>query len=79
MDSKQWRDLELNTTENLKPILLSLCFHYLVNEKTPKNRAINRVTNFHARNGAILEQINWLGNPSEKGLEESAGIMVTFT
>ena len=33
---------------------------------------------FHLRNGARLERINWLGDRSEKGLRESAGLLVNY-
>jgi malonyl-CoA decarboxylase len=29
-------------------------------------------------NGARLERINWLGNPTAKGMAESFGIMVNY-
>ena len=36
------------------------------------------VSRFHIGNGAILEKINFLGNESEKGLNESLGLMVNY-
>jgi malonyl-CoA decarboxylase len=36
------------------------------------------VARFHLGNGAGLERINWLGDISEKGLAESAGLMVNY-
>jgi malonyl-CoA decarboxylase len=36
------------------------------------------VARFHLRNGARLERINWLGDVSEKGLRESAGLLVNY-
>jgi malonyl-CoA decarboxylase len=29
-------------------------------------------------NGARLERLNWLGNPAERGIAESYGIMVNY-
>jgi hypothetical protein len=36
------------------------------------------VARFHLHNGARLERINWLGDRSDKGLRQSAGIMVNY-
>jgi malonyl-CoA decarboxylase len=36
------------------------------------------VGRFHLNNGARLERINWLGDPSQKGLRESLGLMVNY-
>jgi malonyl-CoA decarboxylase len=36
------------------------------------------VARFHLKNGAILERINMLGNPSDKGMERSLGTMVNY-
>lgn len=76
LEDRAWVD-DLTLRESLKPLLVSLCYFYLVEEKYAKKQALNRVANFHLRNGALLENINWLGNTSAKGLNESAGIMVS--
>ena len=33
---------------------------------------------FHLGNGARLERINWLGDPSAKGLAELFGLLVNY-
>ena len=33
---------------------------------------------FHLGNGARLERLNWLADTSDKGLSESAGLMVNY-
>ena len=38
----------------------------------------NMVARFHLGNGARLEQINWLGNTAERGIDESYGLMVNY-
>jgi len=40
--------------------------------------AFDPVANFHFRNGARLESINWLADPSKKRLTQSYGIMVNY-
>ena len=36
------------------------------------------VARFHLGNGARLERINWLADPSPKGLAQSFGVMVNY-
>jgi malonyl-CoA decarboxylase len=63
--------------ENLKPLLMHLCAFYLLNAKRG-DEPLDSVARFHLRNGATLERINWLGDRSEKGLRESAGLLVNY-
>jgi len=63
--------------DDLKPLLMHLGAFYLLNAKrgdVPRDS----VARFHLRNGASLERINWLGDRSEKGLRESAGLLVNY-
>jgi malonyl-CoA decarboxylase len=62
----------------LKAPLLRLAARYLLNEKTPRGRALDGVAHFHLSNGARLERLNWLGDLSPKGLQQSAGIMINY-
>jgi len=52
--------------------VLKLCARYLTGEGR------DPVAKFHLGNGARLERINWLGNPTPKGMAESFGIMVNY-
>lgn len=61
----------------LKPVLMRLCAHYLLNVKK-KGKVVDPVANFHLSNGARIERLNWLADTSEKGLKQSAGIMVNY-
>ena len=56
---------------------MKLCAHYLVHIKRGE-KAYDPVANFHLTNGARIERINWLGDSSEKGIKQSAGIMVNY-
>jgi malonyl-CoA decarboxylase len=40
--------------------------------------AADPVARFHLGNGARLERLNWLADPSKRGLQQSAGIMVNY-
>lgn len=61
----------------LQPGLLRLCARYLTTAKRG-NQALDRVAHFHLINGARIEQINWAADLSEKGLQQSAGLMVNY-
>ena len=61
----------------LRPPLLRLCASYLTTVRNGKG-PLDPVARFHLGNGARLERINWLGNPGERGLQESYGIMVNY-
>lgn len=61
----------------LREPLLRLCATYLL--RVGRNgRAADRVANFHLTNGARVERLNWLANPSPVGLRESYGLMVNY-
>ena len=60
-----------------KERLLRLCAHYLLREKRGRH-PLDPVARFHLRNGARLERINWMGDPSPSGLSQSAGMMVNY-
>lgn len=61
----------------LKDPLQRLCARYLVQEKKG-DAPVDPVARFHLNNGAQVERINWLGDTSEKGFEQSAGMMVNY-
>jgi malonyl-CoA decarboxylase len=63
--------------EALRTPLMRICARYILQEKK-RGAALDYVTNFHVRNGASVEQLNWMGDTSCKGLERSAGIMVNY-
>ena len=51
---------------------------YLVHGKRQSGAALDSVANFHLSNGARLERINWLADVSEKGVRQSAAMMVNY-
>ena len=61
----------------LEPRLTRLCAHYLLYEKRGRE-PLDPVARFHLRNGARIERINWLADPSTSGLAQAAGLMVNY-
>jgi malonyl-CoA decarboxylase len=61
----------------VEPILVRLCARYLLAE-TNGRRAADPVAHFHLSNGARVERLNMLADTSDKGLKESASLMVNY-
>ena len=61
----------------LKPVLEKLCANYLAVEKK-RDMPWDPVARFHLGNGARIERLNWLGDSSEKGLNQSLGMLVNY-
>ena len=77
LDEPKWFENE-EIAAPLRAVLEPLAAHYFLKARTPKGRLIDSVARFHLGNGARLERIDWLGDVSQKGLRESAGIMVNY-
>ena len=56
----------------------NLAASYLLEQKNSRGQPLDPVARFHLKNGAILERINVLGDPSENGMENSLGMMVNY-
>ncbi len=65
-------------SQQLQPLLLRLCGHYLLQEKRRGHQALDPVAHFHLSNGARIEQLNWLADQSTKGMQRSVGLMVNY-
>ncbi len=63
--------------ESVREPLLRLCARYLLEAKRG-GEPRDPVARFHLGNGARVERLNWLADLSEKGLRQSAGIMVNY-
>jgi malonyl-CoA decarboxylase len=71
LDDERWE-----ADEAIKPALVALCARYLTT--APEGRALDPVANFHLSNGATIERIDWLADPSPTGRARSAGIMANY-
>jgi malonyl-CoA decarboxylase len=61
----------------IEPVLIRLAARYLLVEANGK-RALDPVAHFHLSNGARVEKLHVLGDTSDKGLKESATMMVNY-
>ena len=62
----------------LKGPMLGLCARYLHERRQKDGVPLDPVARFHLGNGARIEQINWRGDLSGKGLRESYSLMVNY-
>ncbi len=62
---------------SLEAAVLGSCARYLVHAKR-RHLPLDPVARFHLRNGAHLEQINFRGDTSAKGIGESYGVLVNY-
>jgi malonyl-CoA decarboxylase len=70
-----------SATARLAPLrnpLRALCATYLLGARTEIEEAQDPVARFHLNNGARLERINWMADPSKRGLKQSLGLMVNY-
>lgn len=75
-ESFDWQKNDVLRQKLQKP-LMRLCAIYLTS-LSPRGHAIDPVARFHLGNGASIERINWAGDLSDKGLAQSAGLMVNY-
>ncbi len=69
-------DAEWDTDEAIRPALLALCARYIA--AVPEGRSTDPVANFHLSNGASVERIDWMADPSPTGRERSFGLMANY-
>jgi malonyl-CoA decarboxylase len=77
LDRPDWHQ-DARIATGLRDPLLRLGARYLTHAHAPSGRALDPVANFHLSNGARVERLNWLGDVSPKGLQQSAGLMVNY-
>ena len=77
LENPEWYKLNQKSQE-LKKVLLQLASEYLFNVRRKNHEPVDPVARFHLGNGARLERINWLGDISKTGIEQSAGMMVNY-
>ncbi|WHZ11337.1 MAG: Malonyl-CoA decarboxylase [Burkholderiaceae bacterium] len=58
--------------------LLRAAARYLGATQGDAGRPVDAVARFHLGNGARVERLNWLADPSPKGLRQSWGLMVNY-
>ena len=76
IESVGWHRNEADA-ERVRKVLLPFAAYYLAHAKLGREAA-DPVARFHLGNGARLERLNWLADPSKRGMQQSAGLMVNY-
>jgi malonyl-CoA decarboxylase len=76
LDDNSWLD-DPATASTARPAIVRLAARYLTSIGEDQ-RVVDRVGNFHLTNGARVERVNWLANPSQEGVRQSLGVMVNY-
>jgi len=64
--------------EDVQNRLAQLAASYYLEQKTTDSEPLDPVARFHLKNGAILDRINPSADYSEKGMQQSFGLMVNY-
>jgi malonyl-CoA decarboxylase len=66
-----------SVSNRLRDEITTHCIEYLLRARR-KGVPVDSVARFHLANGARLERLNWMGDPSKAGLRRSLGLMVNY-
>lgn len=77
LDHPGWQE-DSKKSELVRRALLPAAARYLLEARTASGKPVDRVARFHLGNGARLERINFLGDPSPKGLLQGHGMTVNY-
>ena len=77
LDGGVWAKDE-DAAERLREPLMRAAATYFLTARTRTRAPVDPVARFHLGNGARLERIDWLADPSPKGMAQSFGIMVNY-
>ena len=71
-----WREPEV-LARIREPLLRAAAWYYL-RARNGRGLPVDAVARFHLGNGARLERLDWLGDTSERALQQSHGLMVNY-
>ncbi len=71
-----WRDAALSAMVR-EPLLRAAAWYYL-RARNGRGQPADAVARFHLGNGARLERLDWLGDTSDRALQQSYGLMVNY-
>jgi malonyl-CoA decarboxylase len=77
LDQLDWHE-DPTAVESIHSMLVPLAAYYFLRARDARGRVFDSVARFHLGNGARLEQIDFLGDVSEKGMQQGFGLMVNY-
>jgi malonyl-CoA decarboxylase len=66
-----------SVSNRLRDEIMAHCVEYLLRARR-NGVPVDSVARFHLANGARLERLNWMGDPSKAGIRRSLGLMVNY-
>jgi malonyl-CoA decarboxylase len=76
LSTPDWhRDQEFTTA--IRDVLVKACALYVLFERNG-DKMLNPVANFHLQNGAQVEQVNFLADPSTAGADDALTFMINY-
>jgi malonyl-CoA decarboxylase len=77
LDDRGWIN-DPNAIELLREPVLRAAATYFLTARSRSGAPVDSVARFHLGNGARLERIHWPADLSERGLQQSYGVMVNY-
>jgi malonyl-CoA decarboxylase len=77
LDDAGWTQ-DADVIARLREPLLKAAATYFLTARSRSGAPVDPVARFHLGNGARLERINWPSDLSERGLQQSYGVMVNY-
>lgn len=77
LDTPGWHN-DARLVEEIGAPFLAAASAYFLAARDKSGRVADAIARFHLGNGARLERLNMLGDSSDKGLEQSYGLMVNY-
>lgn len=77
LDQPQWWQSPAARAAVQEPLMRAAAWYFL-QARNARGTPVDSVARFHLGNGARLEQLNFLADPSEKGIAQSYGLMVNY-
>jgi len=77
LDQTGWHNDALRC-KAIKKVLMPIAASYFLKARASTGGHLDAVARFHLGNGARLEQLNFLGDKSPHGLQQSHGLMVNY-
>jgi malonyl-CoA decarboxylase len=77
LDEVDWAKNEVSC-KLLEPVMMRALLTYLAVARDKQDKPLDPVARFHLGNGARLEQVNWMGDRSPKGIKQAGGFMVNY-
>src|SRR5262249_43311132 len=77
LDIPGWWQTEKTRDPVREPLLRAAAWYYL-HARTRSGSPLDAVARFHLGNGARHERLNWLGDGSERAINQAHGLMVNY-